>query len=752
MYHYSKKKYVFVSVVCGAVATLLAPSALAQNAANGGKDANASRLDDDDIVVTATRRAGKVKDVPLSIVAFTGKQLEDRKVDSLTDLALIAPGVTFQTALRNASGISIRGVTTASDATSVDPGVAVYIDDVPTISRGELREEFVDLDRVEVLRGPQGTLFGRNVTGGLIAIHTREPSFKPEAKFLLGYGNYNDVRAQAYVTGPLTDNLAAKLVVNYHRVDGYQDNVSTGKSYGRDSIFSARAQLLYKPASNVGILVGGGVFLDRGDPFSVSHLGVAQPTLPGYPALPYGFNQVTNPTVGKSRQNNYFGSVAVNVDFGGGTLNSITAYRETNPRDQNYPGLGLPAPVPALGLLLLDPVERNRQFSQELRFSSRPDRPFRFLGGLFYLSQDRSQVQTYTSSLGVATRSNVSNLNSYGLFGDVEYDLFKGLTLNVGARYTREDRNGVNKLTKAIILPPPFSPLLVSPFSGTFSAFTPKFSISYRPSDEVTFYGTISKGFKAGGFESTTTTCDASNQNCFTAPYAPETAWNYEGGVKTSLFDRRLNANITVFRQDYRNLQRSATALDCFCTRVFPLPKARIQGIESEVSVRPTDWLTLGGSWTYQDTEADFIDAAGVASKIPLPATPKNSVNLNALAHWPIAGFGKLSLGGDMTWRSEKTFALTTTPDPKYILDLTDVPGILNLQLTWTSENEKTRVQLWGRNVLNKKYLVVASDFTAIVRGSNTPGNLLYLPDGSISSVGWNPPATYGITLTYSIK
>lgn len=741
------------SLAFGLAAAATAPTALAQETRERpGADSRRDTPNPEDIIVTATRRSATVQDVPLSIAAFGGPQLEERKVDDFSNLATIAPGITFLPTLRNASGISIRGVTTASDSTSVDPGVAVYIDDVPTISRGELREEFFDLDRIEILRGPQGTLFGRNVTGGLIAVHTREPSFKPEAKFLLGYGNYDDVRAQAYLTGPITDNLAAKLVLNYHRRDGYQRNLTTGDRYGEDRIFSARAQLLYTPADNVKILAGGGIFLNRGDPFLVGHFGIAQPTIPGYPAFPYGANEVTTSVIGKSRQNNYFGTVEVDVDFDAGSLTSITGYRETNPRDIDYSGLGVSTPVPGLGLLLLNPEEKNRQFSQELRFASRSDRPLRFVGGLFYLSQDREQYQTYASQLGVAERSNVSNLNSYGIFGDLEYDLAKGLTLNVGGRYTRENRNGINKFTRAILFPPPFSPLLTSPFRGSFSAFTPKFSLSYRPTEDITLYGTITKGFKAGGFEATLATCDASNQNCFTAPYPAETAWNYEAGLKAALFDRRVSANISVFRQDYKNLQRQATALDCLCTRVFPLPRGRVQGFESDLNVRPTDWLTLGGSWTYQDSEADFVDAAGTVTQIRLPATPKHAINLNALLQWPIDGFGKISLGGDVTWRSKITFALVATPDPQHIVDRTNAPGIVNLQAAWTSEDEKLRVQLWGRNVLDKEYLVVASDVTSLFRGSATPGNPLFLPAGSIASVAWNPPATYGITLTYQFK
>ncbi len=695
-----------------------------------------------EIIVTATRRETKLSDTPISMSVVTADQIENQRVANFADLEQSVPNFVFTQVTRQETFFSIRGTGVDNDTPGADAGVSVFIDGVPRTGVHDTTPELFDLQSVEVLRGPQGTLFGRNTTGGAVIMRTVAPSFDPTFKGQITYGNYNLVEVNGLATGPLiSEVLAGKVSFLLHERDGYVDNVVQHREEGREKSVSTRAQLLWLPAEDVKVTFGGDYLRDT----SQARLGLLETTFVPllFPTLQYG-PDVTNAGTSPRASNTIVGLFA-NAEWQTalGKLTSITGYRSVA-SGIFYSPLGDPTTQ-----LAADQSVKDRQYSEEVHFASNLGERFNWVGGLFYLHLNRLDDTMYTifpvpgTVLSLVAppgfvqyRDQAVVTTSKALFGEATYSLLQGLDFTAGARYSWEHRFGHSEITPAEIS---------GPFAASWSAFTPKGTLSYKPNKQWLTYATVSKGFTSGGFDA-----GADTSAGLATPFKPESVINYELGAKVLGLDRRFSLDTAIFLADYTNLQRTAfdsnPAVNSYHTT--NVGKARVKGIEVEATYLPISWLTLSANYAYTDAkyreynvlqnDGTFISYAGNT----MPQTPKQQVHVSGEAVIPWAVTGGMVLGGaDYTYRSQIQF-VDANDTPQVILNKTRINGFVNLHLGWRSANEKLMVNLFARDVTNKRALVSFPEFTsyfATFPEYSNPADHIYLSR-------YTPPRTFGVT------
>jgi iron complex outermembrane recepter protein len=353
-----------------------------EGAEAGRSESSPAVVELSEVVVTATKRETKLQETPIAITVFTAEQMESQRLYNLTDVAERAPGLEFIPYSRQEAYISIRGTTTNSAAAGADLGVTVFIDDVPTIGVGDNDPDLFDLQSLEVLRGPQGTLFGRNVTGGALVVRTLPPSFTVHESAQVSYGTDNLAEVRSYLTGPLVaDTVAGKVSLQYRRQDGVLDNVDLGTRALSTSAGSGRAQLLWTPSDALKALFGVDFARDTSPYKSTQLIGNFQPSL--LPQLSYSPDDTNEGIKGRGNARN--GGAFVRIDYDNllGTLTSITGYRDIH--DENYHSTsGEP-----FNELLQYATQQGRQFTQEVRLASPEGLRLTWVAGLFFLDAIR---------------------------------------------------------------------------------------------------------------------------------------------------------------------------------------------------------------------------------------------------------------------------------------------------------------------------------------------------------------------------
>jgi len=697
-----------------------------------------------EIIVTATRRETVLSNTPIALSVVTADQMDNQRIVNFNDLELAVPNFVFTQVTRQETIFSIRGTGVDNDTPGSDAGVSVFIDGVPRTGVHDTTPDLFDLQSVEVLRGPQGTLFGRNTTGGAVIMRTVAPSFEPVFKGQLTYGNDNLIEVNGLATGPLVaDSLAGKFSILVHGRDGYVDNIVQNRENGRERAGSMRAQLLWLPIDGLKVTWGGEYSRDT----SQSRLGLLESTfVPSlFPALQFG-PDVTNAALTPQASNTIVGlSATADWSIGAGTLTSITGYRSVT-AGLIYAPLG----DPTTELLAVQDV-KDRQYSEEIHFASSVGTRLTWLAGLFYLHLDRLDDVLYTANPtpgtvfslqappgGQSAHDQQVLTTSRALFGEATYALQDTVDLTVGARYSSEHRSGHSEVT----------PTESSGFyAHSWSAFTPKATLSFKPSKQLLTYATVAKGFTSGGFDAS-----ASTNEGLRAPFSPESVINYELGAKLAALDRRISVNTAVFRSDYTNLQRTAfdssPAVNSY--RTTNAGRARVKGVEAEVAYLPVSWLTLSGNYAYTDARyREYNDLQDDGSTISyagktLPQTPKQQFHFSSeiAVPWTLTG-GYVMAGADYTYRSKIQF-VDANDTPQAILNKTRIDGFVNLHLGWRSASERVSVNLFARDISNKRALVSFPDFTpyfATFQEYSDPRNHIYLSR-------YTPPRTFGVTFT----
>ncbi|PZO06984.1 MAG: TonB-dependent receptor [Alphaproteobacteria bacterium] len=676
-------------LAAGSLAALAtASAAVAQEAAE--TRAEPTRLDE--IVVTARRRSESLQDVPVAVSAFSAERLSDLQADDISGIQYSVPNLYLDKGDASNAVVYLRGVGQNDSLAFADPGVGIYVDDVFIARSQAAFLELFDVARIEVLRGPQGTLYGRNTIGGAVKFVSSPPSSTPAAYLEAGIGNYASRILNGRIGGPLIDGvLNGKVAFAYSGRDGYAENAVDGRDDGDQNSLAGRIALDWTPTDRLQVLVSVDAKRDRPD---TSRSPARETAITGaltngalvtYPAAtdPYRVNVNAN---GLSDLTGLGASVTVRYEASDAvTIESITAYREMA-FDLNLDVDG--APLPILDILVL---QDQNQFSQELRASYDAGGRLTGTAGLYYFRDEDTTFSGVDNGAAtifgfpvVAFGFQTSSLadtrqetRSWAAFADVSYDLTDRLSIGGGLRYTQEEKfsgrrfeNFFNPAVSVIRNTPPFRAgrgVAGTPITGDadFDAFTPKVSVSYTPNKDVLLYGSASRGFKSGGFDGRAT------NNFSFEPFRPEFVWSYEAGAKITGLDGRLTFNAAYFYNDYTDIQVTSFGSDpvtgVFVSLFTNAAAATIQGLEFELAARPTDQLSINASLGLLDAQYDEFDilVGGTITDVSdraLVNSPEVNASLAVTWEQPLSDGYSLVLHGDAGYRSTVATEITDSP------------------------------------------------------------------------------------------
>lgn len=596
------RKFILHACVSGMALASAAP-AIAQDGAPQADAASAQDRAIQDIVVTARRRDETLQETPIAITAFSPAQLESKAAINIGDLQGAAPNVliTNQNSGAAAANISIRGLTFADVEKSFEPTVGVVVDGVFIGTNTGQFFDFFDISQIEVLRGPQGTLFGRNTIGGVINIRRTRPTGEFGGKFEASYGNYDSWAARAVVNAPIVEGvLAAKAFYFHNQSDGYYRHGITGKRVGKSNNENFGASFLFTPSSsfdalltlekqvqdfepvNSNITNGSEAFCNQGILDAV--IGV-----PGLvraaPARECNRNTGDDlyTVFGSPTYSKYSAPAAtleMNLDLDAIKLTSVTGYRKSSEdQTQDFDSS-------SGDYYFVNRLQKFRQFSQEIRGAGNISSGFDYVvGAYFYDSKyDLTQITRF-AGFPAPTQVVTGTSQSYAFFGDFNLQLMEQVRLSFGGRWTHDKKTNYN-----FVAPNQFPK---AGYSG--SKFTPKIGLDYRPTDDLMVYASWSRGYRSGGLSGRGQTLISS-----TTPYGPETVDSYELGFKSAFLDKRLLFNVSGFYSKYNQLQQNTTIPISGGigneTVVTNVGSATVKGIEAEITAKPVQGLTLNAA------------------------------------------------------------------------------------------------------------------------------------------------------------
>ncbi len=710
------------------------------------------------VTVTAERRETLLQETPVAITAISGATIDQQHLYNLGDVAVRTPSVSFSQINASESFFAIRGLNSDNDSAGIDQGVTLFIDDVPTTGFGDNSPLLYDLQNVEVLRGPQGTLFGRNVVGGAILLHTLPPSFNFAARGTITYGSNNLMESAGYITGPLIgDELAGKLTFDLKRRDNYLDNTILGGKTLGENVGTIRSQLLWRPRSDLKVLIGGD-FLNDTSPAKAQYLiGNFQPSL--FPPLSYSPNH-TNQGSNSDLNKKVFGLMTrVDWTLPFATATSITGYRNVR-SNLHFSTSGDP-----FNSILSDPIVRDDQLSEELRFTSPDKQRLTWVAGAFFLHAHRAYLQTihYAIQPGtigwVAAHIDPANavyqtpftnyLNQHvatdtqAVFGEVSYAITDKLKLTLGERLIHDSKSGHTEIFNDSAVQP--VNIASGPYSKSWTSSTPKAVLSWQLHRSLLFYTSVTNGFESGGYDT-----NGSTPAELASAYNPEKVWSYEVGGKSEFLERRAQLNISLFDAEYTDLQtRNYDALSGLII-AGNAASARVRGAELEGQLIPVDWLTLTANYTYTDATFRKYLLANPSgpptdnSGHKIPHTPPNKLTLGAVAQFYLAkDHGSIEFGGDITYASR--IQLDDFNDTAaFVRNKSAIDGNANLHFTWTSANRLVNLTFWAKNVLDRRWIIDTADVSLAY---DTPAE--YFAGKQIYIANWGSNGrTMGVSLT----
>ncbi|MFT5135472.1 MAG: iron complex outermembrane receptor protein [Arenicella sp.] len=730
----------------------------------------AQRSQIEEVVVTAQHRAQSIQDVPITVTAISAAELEAGNIFDIGSIAYNVPGMTLGEFAPGQALISLRGVGSADDGAGLDNSVALFLDGIYMGRSAGTNFDMFDLERIEVLKGPQGTLFGRNAIGGAINVITAKPTQETVGKAALTLGSEGILRYQGLFSGSLSENLAGKLVVNHREHDGFVRNTLLNKDVQDEDYSSVRGQLLWTTDNSEWLLSADYMEDDRGDigraPIvngNFDYIGAAVSLGAGRPGT------TASPTDGFNAREAGGISLQGDMNYATGKLTSITGVRSTE-TDWEMPSVGAPLgggfnlAAGVFGADVVDDIEEEIDtFSQEFRWTSELDGNFNYVAGLYYFTEDtdrqeqfridRNTVATGQVVVGNEWTRTQNETTSYAVYGQGSWDLTEQWKVTLGARYTKDDRDYIASATNCglsdeEILSAGFADTsncifggnrvgsslsivaeaFIAPASDDWDDFSPMLSVQYRPNDNVMYFGTVSTGYKSGGFAGS-----QGVQSAATNPVDPEGVTNFELGFKGDFLNNTLRLNGTVFMMDYEDLQ---------VVRFGPVPNsvfgtfqttnigsADISGLEMDFAWYATDRLRISGNYSYLDTEANDLILNGFAgpsdfSGLPLRQSPENSYSLTMNYNLPTAS-GEYDFRVQFNHQDEQHFDFASIGDT-----ISPSHDLIDARISWKSNDEKYAVALWGQNIGDEEYV----------------SHSYRIGPGTIGV--WGAPATYGVTGT----
>jgi len=743
----------------------------------------------EEVIVTAQKRAESLQDVPVSVNAISGDQVREGIIANLDDVASQTPNFTMTQFNIGQPRYAIRGVLSALDSAASDSAVATFIDEVYLGRPAGGSTDLYDLERIEVLRGPQGTLFGKNVVGGALSLHTRPPSQEFDANVSVTAGNYGLTVWQGLITGPLTDTVSAKLVAQKKDRDGYVEDALNGSDYQDLDNESMRGQLEFNPSDDLSILFGVDYSKDDtgGNCRSVNNLDV----------LDDGTGDLYREAVAATTRGDirkcassydHFakrevkgGLLRVEWNLKGSVLTSITAYRDMDYRHQDdY----VPLPLGSTPLNFLASVqEESDQFTQEIRLTSVAETNLSWQVGAFYMEENVDRSERLTATFGPPLDDSAAILlngdfaytqdaktKSYAVFGQIDYDFNDQWSLSLGSRYTHDEKQIVQGLVnfedpafdtavlsaalgvpsfvieqifapeKAVILGVPANgPDELGAFAGSGDTSVLAFPYSIEADKDwskVTSSASLKWNFSdngllylkfAQGYKSGAYVSSINFPEAAAVPLDPEDVDSWELGMRSEFLGKRLRVNATVFSMKYDNLQvlRLVDGL-----LVGSNAKATSEGVELDVSALLNEKWSIQANYAYLDATYDsYVDGDLDFTGNDLPQAPRDTFFVRSSYISPLPG------GSSIDWVISYSYSGSYFFEPSNELGSKERSyGLLDASASWTSPREKWVITAWGKNLNDED-----------VRADTIIG----LFSGTLDI--WGPPRTYGVTVRYSI-
>jgi iron complex outermembrane recepter protein len=681
-----------------------------------------------EVIVTAEKREENQQKIPISLAAFNDEKLEQLGIANIGDIGTKVPN--FRTTAFPYSPSTIRlfmrGVGSNETQITQDPSVGVYVNGIYIARSAGLSMDLADLERVEVLRGPQGTLYGRNATGGAVNLITAKPTGEFSLKQDVSMGSRNFWRSKTQVNLPAVANVSTKIAYLQSETDGLVDNDGAGHDFGEDAKKGLLVALRWTPAETVTIdYTFDRAWLDYSANYYQATAGTQATTGDGYGSLAPNLGFLGGPSdvevplerhrVGSaSLQNEFKGgnsdieghSLVAEWDLDGIVLKSFTGYRELH--ESNYQDFSA---NPTFTFFQNDPVNVDQhQFSQEFQaVGDAFDNKLRYVGGIYYFRESGSEFETdradvmftptpvFGDGLVITERKTSATNSAAAIYGQGTYAITDALDLTLGARYTRDKREAEKEDI--------FFPAVASD-SQTYSQFNPGAIVEYALDEDINLYGKVVTGYKSGGYN-----LRAGSVEDFERGFGKEKLTSYELGTKTQWLDNRVQLNVAIFRSDYEDIQVDIPVLNNpQLTNTFNAGEAEIDGAELELTVVPLEGLVLNATYGYLDADftkvVDPQTGTDITDIYVLPNAPENTYAFDVEYTLPRFAFGVVTASANYSWQDD----LYTQGNAVVARGATiDSYGLLGARITLSEiplGPSTLKASVWGRNLENKEWVM----------------------------------------------
>lgn len=731
---------------------------------------NQTELEVERIMVTAQKRGENMQEVPLALSVISGKELERGNLQNLQDLQFSVPNLSMSVVSAFTTTVNLRGIPSNPNGvfnSGASPGLGIYIDGVVYSRPTGFNQELSNIEQVEVLRGPQGTLFGQNTNLGVVSITTKKPSDDTEARLKLDAGNFGLKKANAYISGGLVEGVLAASLSGFSVTrDGYQYNKAEDNSLFDDDRDGGRFQLRFTPDSRLTLDINADWLKDTSTPPARKLTDYAQGL--GYIGVLSQQQVITNQLADGAYQvmankediyglrDNWGVDATLSYRFDSGhefkAISARKVYDSLLANDTDGTSLRLSNSIES---------ENNQQFTQELQLISPTDSSFRYVAGLYYLDNDAINLQRFFSPTGIrgiptgltapyptsfallpnsgAEIDGEVQTQSSAFFTNLTQDLTEQLTAFAGLRYSRVDKDMQfiqggyeTSLPGFYLLNYVDIPLTQQSQSDDFLSWTT--GLNYSLDADLHFYGKVAKGFKEGGysFRPQSAAAVGGDVNNPQIGFGREQVLSYEFGAKTDLWQRRARLNLAAFYLDYQDIQ-TLVVDDNGVNQIVNGPSATSQGLEAELTLKLASNWSVKSSLGYADARFDeFSDCHAVddCSGNQLPGSAKWTVTLASQLELPQLGdWGPY-------WAIDSSYRSAMYSESRN-LAATQLGGnlLVNTQLGLVSDDGRIEVALWAKNLFDREYLVSLAD------KANS--------DLSFSTRVYGPPRTYGLSFSY---
>lgn len=697
-------------------------------------DENVGRITDE-IIVTARKKEESIQDAPLAVSAISGAQLERAGIDSFDQVLNLIPNAGQSGGIGGSIQglISIRGISTLVRFVGLETGVGFYIDGVYMGRPENFNQDLIDIERIEVLRGPQGAVFGKNTIAGAINIITKNPSDSFTGVIEGQYGNFDHKRLRGYVSGPISDTLSASISAGYTKRDGYVEHLTDGTDLDDADQLTLRGKLRYQPSDSADFVLAADLLEDDSNPsfFEVTDFAFAPFSTPedqASLATPF----TTNNEFENSLERSVKGvSLTGDIDIGPGNLDIVLGYRDSDWQ------ASLDDDKTSLEIFPDRFSQETEAYSAEARYSQSFGEVFDAMVGVYYYNQDSSGIGDFALgdflvgvpgvNVPIVLTSSVES-ESIALFFNTNYAITDALNLEVGGRWVSESKDASHDQNDStgIFGSTDFQS------SRTDNDFAPTISLTYDINPSHTVYARYAEGFKSAGFNTDFVTAGVSNLEV-----DPEFATSYELGLKSTFADGRARLNLAAFTTDYQDLQLSQIV--GAGVSLNNAAEANISGIEAEFLASLNDYFDLNASLGLLDATYDDFPGCPSAGSSPanvvsancdgnfLNLAPEVTFAWGAQFTYPIGSIGDFFLRGDYNYRSDVFFEPQNDPrlsgDDREMIDLR--AGIVN---------DEWELIAWTKNLTDELYVNFADDRSAI---------------GIPRTQAFGAPRTYGLTARY---